>query len=173
MNSINFYIFQQINGIAGQYYWLDFAGIFCAEYLEYVLIFCLFLFLIKNFKKYWQMVFQAFSAGIIARLFFTEIIRWILPKPRPFVENNVNLLISHSSSPSFPSGHASFYFALSSIIYFYNKKLGCVFLFASFLICLGRVFCGIHWLFDIFAGALLGIFTGFFVVKFFQRYLNN
>ena len=111
------------------------------------------------------MVWQAILAGIVSRLFFTELIRWILPKSRPFIENDVNLLLIRDATSSFPSGHAAFYFALATVIYFYNKKAGLLFFLASFLIVLSRVFVGIHWPLDILAGALVGIFSGWLVIK--------
>ena len=167
--NIDFYIFQQINALAGQYAWLNGLGIFFAKYFGYILVFCLFLFLLKNFEKYWQIIWQAILAGILSRLVFTEIIRWLLPKARPFIENDVNLLLNHASTSAFPSGHAAFYFALSSVVYFYNKKIGLLFFIASFLICISRVFCGIHWPLDILAGAVVGIFSGWLIIKVFKH----
>ena len=166
---IDFYLFQIINNWAGQYVWLDSLGIFFAKYFEYALVFCLFFFLVKNFKRYWPMVWQAILAGILSRLVFTEIIRWILPKARPFIDNDVNLLLTHAPTSAFPSGHAAFYFALSTIIYFYNKRAGILFFIASFLICLARVFCGIHWPLDIFAGAVIGVFSSWLIIKIFKK----
>jgi undecaprenyl-diphosphatase len=160
---VDFFIFQQINKFAGRWIILDSLGIFFAKYLGYFLIFFLLLFLIKNFKKYWPMVIQGFSAAILARLGFTELIRFLWPKPRPFIENHINLLLSHSVSSSFPSGHAAFFFALSTVIYSYNKKTGYLFFLASFLISISRVFVGIHWPSDILAGAVIGIFSGWLI----------
>ncbi len=169
MIHIDIYVFQLINGLAGKWIWLDTFGIFFAEYFEYILVFCLLLFLLKNFKKYWQMIWQAIFAGIISRVVFTEIIRLLLPRPRPFVENQISQLINHASTPAFPSGHAAFYFAIATVICFYNKKAGFLFFLASFLICLGRVFCGIHWPLDILAGAIVGIFSGWLVIHFYRK----
>ena len=84
----------------------------------------------------------------------------------------MNLLLSHEATSSFPSGHAAFYFALSTIIYFYNKKAGLLFLFASFLISISRVFVGIHWPFDIFAGAIVGIFSGWIILKISKKFIK-
>ena len=177
--SLDIRIFNGVNGLAGKWIWLDTLGIFFAEYFEYILIFCLFLFLAKNFKKYWQMIEQAILAGIISRLVFTEIIRWLAPKPRPFVENQISQLINHASTPAFPSGHAAFYFAIAAVVFLYYKKVyppskfwwgaGFLFFLASFLICFGRVFCGIHWPLDILAGAIVGIFSGWLIVKIFKK----
>lgn len=176
---MDFFIFQQINKFAGRWYFLDALSLFFAKYFGYFLIFFLFLFLFKNFKKYWLMIIQGFSAAILARLGFTELIRFLWPKPRPFVENHINLLLNHSASSSFPSGHAAFFFALSTVIFLYNKKIhprpkfwwgvGLLFFLASFLISISRVFCGIHWSSDILAGAAIGIFSGLLVMKFFRK----
>lgn len=171
--NIDLYFFSFINGLAGRWPWLDWAGIFLAKYFEYVLLFCLVLFLAKDFKKYWRMVAEAFIAAIFVRFVLAEIIRRIWFRPRPFVDNHVNLLIPHNANEaSFPSGHASFYFALSTIIYTYNKKAGILFYIASFLISFARIFVGIHWPSDILAGAVIGTAMGLILNKLFKK-INN
>jgi len=166
---MDYLIFQQINNLALKNLYLDEVAIFCASFLGYILIGVLFILLIKNFKKYYKIATQAFISGIFARFIIVEIIRFIWDRPRPFISNSVNLLINHSSSASFPSGHAAFFFALSTLIYFYNKKTGILFLIASFLISISRVFCGIHWPADILAGALVGILSALIIKKIFGK----
>ena len=156
---MDLYLFQQINQFTGKWVCFDGLAIFFAKYFEYVLIFCLLIFLVVNFKKYFPMVLRAFISAVLARFVITTLIRWIWQRPRPFIFNKVNLLINYPDKASFPSGHAAFYFAISTIIYLYNKKIGILFFIASFLICLSRVFIGIHWPSDILAGALVGIFS--------------
>jgi len=171
---MDYLIFQQINNLALKNLYLDEVAIFCASFLGYILIGVLFILLIKNFKKYYKIATQAFISGIFARFIIVEIIRFIWDRPRPFISNSVNLLINHSPSASFPSGHAAFFFALSTLIYFYNKKTGILFLIASFLISISRVFCGIHWPFDILAGALVGILSALIIKKIFVKlFLKN
>ncbi len=169
--NLDLYIFNLINGLAGKWKFLDFLGIFFAEYFEYFLLFCLILFLFINFKKYWRMVAEALLTAVFVRFILVEIIRKIWFRSRPFVDNYVNLLLP-SYDPykaSFPSGHASFYFALSTIIYCYNKKAGILFYIGSFLIVISRVFVGIHWPADILAGAFLGIVMGVIINKIFKK----
>ena len=162
---LNFYLFQIINGWAGQNICLDSLAIFFARYFEYILVFCLLLILFYPVKSLvnqgislkaklfnrvnWPMIWQAFLAAFISRFVFTEIIRWLYPVSRPFVENNVNLLFDYPNEPAFPSGHAAFYFALAAVVYFYNKKAGYLVFLSAFLISISRVFCGIHWPLDI------------------------
>jgi len=167
--SLDFYLFQLINSWAGQYSWLDNLGVFFAKYFGYLLIFFLLLFLIKNFKKYWPMVVKSFGAAILARLVIVNIIRFFYYRPRPFIANQVNLLLSDEPTGSFPSGHAAFYFAISTIVFLFNKKAGTFFLIASFLISIARVFSGIHWPSDILTGALIGIFSAWLITKVFRK----
>lgn len=115
------------------------------------------------------MFYLAIFSAILSRFIVAEIIYFLAPKARPFVAlESVNQLVEHSATPAFPSGHASFYFALSAMIYFYNKKLGALFLASSSLIAIARVFVGLHWPSDILAGAIIGIFFSFIVFRVFK-----
>ncbi len=172
--SIDLYLFNLINGLAGKWAWLDYSVMFFAQYFEYFLWFCLLLFLWINYKKYWRMVLEAVIAAVFTKFILTAIIRWLWFRPRPFVVLNFVPLIDQSAKEaSFPSGHASFYFALSTIVYFYNKKAGIFFYIASFLIVISRVFTGVHWPLDIIAGAVLGILMGYILNKLFRKHANK
>lgn len=194
---LDFIVFQYINNLAGRHLWLDTLAIFFAEYFGYILVLLLFSFLFwpsktkkaewsdflfENLKKYWLMIVQAFLAGILARFIIVNIIRYFLPRQRPFaflnfaqqnlggsVENHVNLLVDKVNQSAFPSGHAAFFFAIATIVYFYNKKAGLLFFIASFLISISRVFTGIHWPSDIIAGAIIGILSSFLFILFFRK----
>jgi len=165
----DFYLFQLINNLAFKWFWFDACGTFFASDFGYILIFLLVLFLLLRLKKCWKIAIKAVLAGILSRMIIVNIIRWFLPRPRPFVENGVNLLMSYSNEPSFPSGHAAFYFAISTVIYFYNKKIGILLFLASVLISISRIFVGIHWPSDILAGAAVGIFSGWLVNRIFKK----
>jgi undecaprenyl-diphosphatase len=172
--NLDLYLFNLINQFAGRWPWLDYLGMFFAQYFEYFLLFCLLVFLFVNFRKYWRMVLEAFIAAVFTRFVLAEIIRWLWFRQRPFVVENFIPLISQSPlEASFPSGHATFYFALSTIVYFYNKKAGILFYAGSFLIVVSRVFVGIHWPSDILAGAILGILMGWILNRLFRKYANK
>ncbi len=162
-------IFQYLNSFALKYLWLDAAAIFFAYYFGWVLVGVLILFLIKNFRKYWKMAGTAFISAVFARSIITEIIRWLWYRPRPFAIGEVNLLLPHRITGSFPSGHAAFFFAISLIVYFYNKKAGILFFIASALICISRVFSGLHWPSDILGGALVGLFAAWLIHRIFKK----
>lgn len=168
---MDYLLFQKINSLAGKSTCFDSLAIFCADYLGYILIFVLLLFLLKNYKKYWPMVAVALAAAVLSRFVIAELIRFFWHRPRPFIvlADHINLLINQKPEPSFPSGHAAFFFGLAAAVYFYNKKLGTVFLVAGFLISISRVFVGAHWPSDVLAGAAVGIFCGWLIFKISKR----
>lgn len=171
---IDLQIFNFINGFAGKWQWLDALAIFFAVYLGNVLLILLAAFLVVDYKKYWKMVAQALMAALIVRFVLVEFFYWLHFRVRPFVNIDFNVLIPHDAErTSFPSGHASFFFALSTIIYCYHKKTGVVFYIASTLIVVGRVFAGVHWPSDVLAGAAVGVVMGFLLNKIFTWFTTR
>lgn len=96
-------------------------------------------------------------AGIAAQGF-----KHVLGRPRP-------RLIDDSSQwgPSFvggfdafPSGHTTCAFALAAVLSHYYPRWRIVFFVLACLVAAARVVRGSHWITDVVAGALLGIFLG-------------
>ncbi len=159
------YLFQQINNFAGHYQWLDILAIFLASYFQYVLGVGLVIFMLvrkdkaarwKNFK----ITALAYLSAIVSRFIIGQVLKMTISRPRPSQLHQVTQLIPFDSFGSFPSGHMCFFFALSMVVYFYNKKLGWVLFISSFLMGLARVFCGVHYPLDILGGMILGILVG-------------
>jgi membrane-associated phospholipid phosphatase len=59
----------------------------------------------------------------------------------------------------------TFIFPLIALVYLKNKKLGVVFMVLGVLMGLARIYCGVHYPSDIFAGIIIGVFCGWFVEK--------
>ena len=170
---MDLYFFQQINQFAGRWSYLDNLGVFFAEYSGYVLAIFLLSFLFYKDKKNKLMVVEALLSAVLARLVITNIIRYICFRPRPFTAYQVNLLLDHSVESSFPSGHASFFFALAFAVLFFNKKVGILFLIVSFLMGVGRVFAGIHYPSDILVGFFVGVFSAWVVDRYLRKHTQN
>lgn len=166
------FLFEKINGLALENLLLDNLVVFLAEYLPYLLVIFLILLLLLNFRKYWRIVVLSLSAGFLSRG-ITELIRIAWNRPRPFVENDVNLLIDHLKSYSFPSAHTAFFFAVAGAILFYNKKLGAVFFISAIFISISRVYSGVHWPSDILGGFLVGILSALLTSAFSKKWKKN
>src|SRR3989338_1800407 len=176
MYQIDLTTFRWLNSWVGVNDFLDWNILFRAEYLLYVMIVVVFLFYAfdKNIGRVKLAIIHAFLAGILSRFVFTEIIRFFYDRPRPFmVFDNVRQLIFHESSGSFPSGHASFSFALAMAIYYYYPKTSIIFFLGALAMGAGRVSAGVHWSSDIFGGMIVGIFSAWLINFIFknQKYL--
>lgn len=164
---MNTSIFLFFNGFAGQSPIIDSVIKFFADYLPYILVGVIIAKVIlagiaRAEKIRWGI--QLLLAGILSRGLVVEGIRFFYHHPRPFIAlTNVNQLIQESGY-SFPSGHATFFFAISAVVYNRNKKFGMALFVASFLIGLARIAAGVHYPYDILGGMILGTLVGFLSV---------
>lgn len=148
----------------------DWLTIFFASYLQYVLGILFFVFLAIKVApvKRWQAFWSGIVSVIVARGIITTAIRYFYHKPRPFVVNNFIPLITENDF-SFPSGHMTFFFALSTVIYVHDKKWGVWFMIASALMGIARIAAGVHWPSDIIGGAAIGIAIGWLTAYIFKK----
>ncbi len=160
---MDYAIFQFFNQVVGKNAVLDNTIIFFAHYVPYLLVFFLIglLFwkqpnMLKKIKNF-LMIGLATISAMIVRFIAVPIIRLLWNRLRPFEAHQVAQLLNHSSGGSFPSGHASFFFALSMGIYLFNKKLGRIYLILTTVMVICRVIAGVHYPGDILAGAFLGV----------------
>ena len=173
MLSLDNFFVQLAADVTGKWPLVDFFIIFYAKYLGYALLGLLGVLFLRNYKRNLFAFLQMGLAALLSRGIITEAIRFLWHRERPFIAHHVVSLISQSSSGSFPSGHATFYFAIAAVVYVYNRKLGIFFFAGSALIGLARVFAGIHWFSDILAGALIGVFSGWIVVQYAKGLLQK
>ena len=171
---INQLWFEKINALAGRNIWLDRLAVFFSVYAGYVIVAVLvYLLIFKSSARNKAMVIISLISAVISRGLVTTLIRIIYPHPRPFaVLADVKQLIPESGS-SFPSGHAAFFFALSAVVYVYNKKLGVIFIVISAVMGLARIFTGVHWPLDIAGGILVGLATGLSVNRYANKFLKT
>lgn len=148
---------------------MDLIIIFSAEYLGYILLAVFLIWFWKNRSAGWQQLFVPLISALVSRFVFTELIRFLYYRPRPFVSGNISALIEPIQSASFPSGHAAFFFALSAGIYSFNKKTGLWFFTGSLVIGLARVFAGVHYFSDIIGGVIVGLLSYWLVGELFKK----
>ncbi len=151
-------LFSLVHNLAGKSQILDFFGIFFANYFPYLVALAAVLLFVaeKDMRKKFDYYATLFLSLIISRGILTEAIRFAYHRLRPFVALGFTPLVVDNSY-AFPSGHATFFFALATAVWFFNKKWGWRFFAAAAIIGLARIFAGVHWPSDIVGGALIGI----------------
>jgi undecaprenyl-diphosphatase len=162
----NLFLFEKINNLASVYRALDWAGIFFADYLLYIVLGAA---LIILFIKRTRLMGVGIAVSVfISRIIITEPMKQIFHHARPYVVlENVRKLVTESGDYlSFPSGHAAIFFAIATAIFLFNRKLGIFSFSIALLVAVSRVYVGVHWPIDVVGGALVGIISGIIVNKF-------
>lgn len=114
----------------------------------------------KDFELLIGAVFLSAFATIAARG-----LAIILPfRSRPFVTPSLHFRLptgaslNHIDWSSFPSDHAAMFFALATGLLLVSLRAGWFAIaWAAFVICLPRLYLGLHWPTDILAGAVIGV----------------
>lgn len=150
---------------------MELVVVFSAKYLGYVLLAVFLFFFWRKMSKDFLLI--PLISALISRFVFTELIRFFYFRPRPFIESGISPLFDHAPTASFPSGHAAFFFALSTGVYFYDKKTGYWFFAVSAAVGLARVFAGVHYFTDVLGGFAVGVFS-FWLVRFlYRKFIEN
>lgn len=153
----------------------NYLVIFLAEYLPYILV-LVFVLLVFRERSAWSekivTLLTVFSSGIFARVLVAGVIRLIYHHARPFVFYHLVPLFPENSY-SFPSGHSTFFFAISTTIYLYNKKWGIWFFITTIIITTARIMAGVHYPSDILAGMMIGVVVGYFTFKYLRSVFKN
>ena len=113
-------------------------------------------------KRFRWMGVAILIGAALGYLFGNGIIKFLVERPRPFMENpNVILLISAPASSSFPSGHTIGAVAMAVAAYMYNKTAGCIgFAFVA-IIAFSRLYLYVHYPTDVIAGIVIGMICGY------------
>jgi len=163
-------LFLQINHFRNDFFDYFFVGIsLLGEYGIIWIILGLIAFIFD--KKNGKYFLLAIILGLLLSLFINNIfIKPFFFRQRPFVEladvYRQGLLWTNSS---FPSGHAMSSFASIIIIFnFYKKYFKWALIFAILLL-YSRVYLGMHYPTDVFAGAILGAICGLIVITFYDK----
>lgn len=138
------------------------------------IILCVILICFK--KTRWIGIAAAISLALVGIL-NNEIIKPIVERPRPFLQQELELLIAAPGGFSFPSGHTSSSFAVATAVFLKNKKIGIPALIFAALVGFSRLYFFVHFPSDVFVGMLEGIFVAiavtFAVDKLRNRYAEK
>lgn len=151
-------------------------------YLWYPLYLFLILLVAINYKKQaWIWILLGAATVFLADLVSSSIIKttvWRLrPCNDPGLASWIHVLVGYRpQSSSFTSSHATNHFALATYIYITLKPLlgkwGYLFFGWAALIAFAQVYVGVHYPFDVLAGALIGMMIGYLFSRIFLRMYN-
>jgi undecaprenyl-diphosphatase len=123
----------------------------------------------------WRLACLAGLTAAGLALLASQPIGWLWARERPFVAHprETFLLVPASNEPSFPSDHAVAAFAIACVVACVGRRAGALFLAGATTIALCRVLVGLHYPGDVAGGALIGLASALFVMRFVQRPLGR
>jgi len=163
IKQINVMIFNSINYFAGNNIFVDKLGILIAKYLP--IIFVLFLvYLWFNKSKNKEFALYAGYSAIIG-LLLNYLITLFYFHPRPFMDKVGTLLINHVPETSFPSDHTTFMLSIAFILLYFkeSRKAGITLSILGILGGISRIFCGLHYPFDIIGSIVVAMISSYIV----------
>lgn len=96
----------------------------------------------------------------ICLLLGNEVLKELFARQRPFLINEISLLIAPPGGYSFPSGHTMSSFAAAAAIALTHKSAAKWAYILAALIAFSRIYLYVHFLTDVLFGALFGILFG-------------
>ncbi len=160
--------FMFINEIVSSYPLIDVLMIFFAEYLQYAFVLLLFMLWWRNKKNDRVIVFQALFAFSLSYS-MNRLIELFIYRERPFISHEIVQLVEHAANSSFPSDHASSAISIAVTLLLVTLRYRYIWFMAAILITCSRVWVGVHYPFDVVAGALIGtliaLLTHFLLIK--------
>lgn len=155
--------FRAANGLAGRTPALDAAFIFCATYLPFVMVALVLAYALPFRAAAGAVSRLADAAHVLAAVSLAFVIEqvigflWFRLRPFAALEGVTKLADRLVTEKSFPSGHATFAFALAAAVALHDRTWGNVLLGLAALVAFGRVAAGVHYPSDVVAGAVVGL----------------
>ncbi len=104
-----------------------------------------------------------------------RVIKQVVDRPRPFQNEELRWVrkIGQAHGPSFPSNHAANCFAGAMVLAWYFPSLTIPVYILAVLVAFSRPALGLHYPSDVLAGAILGIFVGWLVIRFTMKRIRR
>ena len=167
-------IFQFLYGFSNRSPAADNIVVFLAVYLPIILVVLAGFYILLSEREHREKAvafISALFAFTLSRIFIGESLRALFPRERPMLALQLQSLFPEASY-SFPSGHALTLFAVGGILFAYNRKLGVWYFAIASLACIARIAAGVHYPSDILGGALIGLASAWFTLRYITPHLR-
>jgi undecaprenyl-diphosphatase len=138
------------------------------------LIIALVLFFREEKRDHWFFMPIVFATGL--SLWLSEmVLKGIFLRPRPTVDMGA-IIVHAADNYSFPSSHATLAFALANVLVEEEPRFRYALYALAIAISFSRMYLGVHYPFDVTAGAILGHFIGYaamYVSKKLRAYMRS
>lgn len=117
-------------------------------------------------KQYRKTGISMAAALLLGVLFTNLLLKNLIMRPRPFdaILQLHALVLEHGWS--FPSGHSTSSMAAGTVMFIYlPRKTGVTALIFAVMICLSRLYVGVHYPTDVIGGIIIGIFSAVCAVR--------
>jgi undecaprenyl-diphosphatase len=167
LSYLNLYLFQWVNRGAGSYPLRDGIAIFFSEAGPYLLMLIFGVTWFRSEAEKRNILVEATEASLVG-LFLNQLIGFLYFHPRPYMVGLCIPLIPHAPETSFPSDHGTLLFAGSVYLLVSRgcRIQGVVLFFVAFMTAWARVYCGIHFPFNMLGSLALGILAALLIFKF-------
>lgn len=160
---INVEAFRTINDFGKQYTYLNTTVVFIAEYMVYVLALVTLIYWFTRKDQNRMMVVCGTITFLIAEV-LGKIAGLFYSNNQPFAElANVNKLIEKAVDNSFPSDHTILFFSFCVTFWFFQKRLGFLWVILACGVGLSRIWVGVHYPGDVVVAAIISITSSIIV----------
>ncbi len=144
---------------------------FCATYFIYIsILYAVYFVFYKGDKKHLIRNLILLIGGATFVWIINHFLKDIIAHPRP----DLTLALLEPNDPySFPSGHASFMFALGFLMSYLNKRAGIIILILALATGIARVLSGVHYWYDILGGAVLAYVVSYLIFFVYKKYFHE
>ncbi|MDR3060860.1 MAG: phosphatase PAP2 family protein [Dysgonamonadaceae bacterium] len=153
-----------------------FIWLFSYKFTWIPLYLCFFILFIYKYRNNWKEYVLIFVSLFLVILICDQVASGILkpmieryrPTHHPDFKDHVRILFGYRGGLyGFASSHASnaFGFATFTVLLFRNKWFSLLLFTHALITSYSRIYLGVHFISDIVAGALIGIFTGILIYK--------
>ena len=155
-------VLHRVDALTGPLYALTVVGRFGAIWIASALV------LAARRRISWNTAGRIVLAIAIPLAISDYVLKPIVARPRPFTAAPAPAVIGpHPHDPSFPSGHATSSFAGATALTLVEPQLAVVWWVIAATIAYSRVYLGVHYPLDVFAGAGLGALGAWSILRVF------